>query len=304
MFRFLRKKKIIVPDDYKNLISQTDYKILIEQCLDVLQKMDLEVISHDNGDIVYKGKNDEESHYYLDNLVRRYVLTDEKEKYVEVETHFKKLQETPHANEYLFMDFDYAKQFLKVLVKPIDIAPKIEDFVTRMDFPNLLTVLVLDFEERFQYIRKEEADLWEVDYDDLFKVALNNISQEDIDIRKHLFDDRFDVFILLSGDFSASFSLLINSHLDFAIGKHGSLIGLPTKGTAFIHPISTNDVMDLTTSLYHEMEKFYNEDPGNISMDFYWYDNKGFQMFDRNWNDDGSLTISMPTELKIKINNE
>ena len=304
MFRFLRKKKIIVPDDYKNLISQTDYKTLIEQCLDVLQKLEIEVISHANGDIVYKGKNDKESHYFLDNLVRRYVQTNEKDKYAEVEAHFKKLQETPHSNEYLFKDYDYAKQFLKVLVKPTDIAPKIEDFVTRVDYPNLLTVLVLDFEERFHYIRKDEADLWGVDYDDLFKVALNNISQEDIDVRKHLFDDRFDVFVLLSGNFSASISLLISSHLDFAIGKHGSLIGLPTKGTAFIHPITRKDVMDLTTSLYHEMEKFYDEDPGNISMDFYWYDNKGFQMFDSIWNDDGTLTISMPEDLKILFNNK
>jgi len=304
MFRFLRKKKIIVPDDYKNLISSTDYETFIEQCLKVLQNLDVEVVSHDNGDIVYKGRSDKESHYFLDNLVRQYVQADEKDKYLAIETHFKKLQETPYANEYLFKDYDYAKQFLKVLVKPTDIAPKIEDFVTRLDYPNLLTVLVLDFEERFHYIRKDEADLWATDNDELFKVALNNISQEDIDIRKHLFDDKFDVFVLLSGDFSASFSLLIGSHLDFAIGNHGSLIGIPTKGTAFIHPISTKDVMDLTTSLYHEMEKFYNEDPGNISMDFYWYDNNGFQTFDRIWNDDGSLTISMPADLEIKINNE
>jgi hypothetical protein len=272
--------------------------------MSVLQNLGVQVISYNNGDIIYKDKIDNESHYFLDNLVRRYVQAEKDDKFAEIENHFKKLQETPHAYEYLFKDFDYAKQFLKFLIKPTDIAPKLDDFVTRTDYPDLLTVLVLDFEERFHYIRKDEADLWEVDYDDLFKIALDNISQENIDIRKHLLDDKFDVYVLLSGDFSASFSLLINSHLNLAIGKYGSLIGLPTKGTVFIHPISTNDVMDLTTTLYHEMEKFYNEDSSNISMDFYWYDRKGFKKFDSVWNDDGTITISMPKDLKTMINNE
>ena len=279
-------------------MSQPDYEDFIKRCLNVLHDLGVQVLSYDNGDIVYKGKDDEESHYFLDNLIRRYVQEDNDNKFSEIENHFKKLQETPHVYEYLFKDFDYAKQFLKVLIKPTDIAPKIDGFVTRTDYPDLLTFLVLDFEERFHYIRKDEANLWEIDYGDLFKIALHNISQESIDIRKHVFDDKFDVFVLLSGDFSASYSLLINSHLNLAIGKHGSLIGLPTKGTVFIHPITTKDVMDLTTTLYHEMEKFYNEDPSNISMDFYWYDKNEFKKFDRLWNDDGSLTISMPVDLK------
>ncbi len=304
MFRILRKRKILVPDKYKSLINQADYETFFQQCLDVLQTLDVIVISHDNGDIVYKGREGKESHYFLDNLVRQYVQAEMDDKYAEIANHFKKLQETPQGYEYLFKDYEYAKQFLKVMVKPSDIAPKIDEFVTRKDYPNLLTFLVLDFEERFHYIRKDEADLWEVNYDELFNVALDNISQENIDIRKHLFDDKFDVFVLLSGDFSASYSLLISSHLDFAIGKYGSLIGIPTKGTAFIHPISTIDVMDLTTSLYHEMEKFYNEDPGSITMDFYWYNNNLFQRFDKIWNDDGSLTISMPIDLKIKMNDD
>jgi len=298
MLRFFRKKKTKLPDDYKNLMSQPDYEDFIKRCLNVLHDLGVQVLSYDNGDIVYKGKDDEESHYFLDNLIRRYVQEDNDNKFSEIENHFKKLQETPHVYEYLFKDFDYAKQFLKVLIKPTDIAPKIDGFVTRTDYPDLLTFLVLDFEERFHYIRKDEANLWEIDYGDLFKIALHNISQESIDIRKHVFDDKFDVFVLLSGDFSASYSLLINSHLNLAIGKHGSLIGLPTKGTVFIHPITTKDVMDLTTTLYHEMEKFYNEDPSNISMDFYWYDKNEFKKFDRLWNDDGSLTISMPVDLK------
>lgn len=194
MLKFLRKKKIQVPNNYKNLISQSDYEIFVNQCLNVLKDLGVDVISYENGDITYKGKN-EDSHYFMDNLVRKYVQFDKESQLTEIKDHFKKLQETPYAYDYLFKDFDYAKQFLKVLIKPTDINPKIEDFVTRIDYPDLLTVLVLDFEDRFHYIRKDEANLWEVDYEILFKIALENISQENVEIRKHLFDDKFDVYV-------------------------------------------------------------------------------------------------------------
>lgn len=301
MLKFLRKKKIQVPDNYKNLIGQVEYEIFVNQCLNVLKELGVDVISYENGDITYKGKN-EDSHYFLDNLVRKYVQIEKENQLTEIKDHFKKLQETPHAYDYLFKDFDYAKQFLKVLIKPTDITPKIDDFVTRIDYPDLLTVLVLDFEDRFHYIRKDEANLWGFDYSKLFEIALDNISQETVDIRKHLFDDKFDVYVLLSGDFSASFSLLIDTHMDFAIGAYGSLIGIPTKGTVFIHPITSNDFMDLTSTLYQEMEKFYNEDPSNISMDFYWFDKKSLRLFNKTLNDNGTITISMPDELKKIVN--
>ena len=301
MLNFLRKKKIQVPDNYKNLIGQSDYEIFLNQCLKILKDLGVDVISYENGDITYKGKN-EDSHYFLDNLVRKYVQVDKEYQLTEIKDHFKKLQETPNAYDYLFKDFDYAKQFLKALIKPADIIPKIDDFVTRIDYPNLLTVLVLDFEDRFHYIRKDEANLWDVDYEILFKIALDNISQENVEIRKHIFDDKYDVYVLLSGDFSASFSLLLDTHMDFAIGEYGSLIGIPTKGTVFIHPITSNDFMDMTSTFYHEIEKFYNEDPSNISTDLYWFDKKSLKLFNKTRNDNDTITISMPDELKKNVN--
>lgn len=301
MLKFFKKKKIEVPETYKNLIGQSEYEIFVNQCLSVLKDLGVDVIRYENGDITYKGEN-EDSHYFLDNLVRKYVQVEKENQLTEIKDHFKKLQETPYAYDYLFKDFDYVKQFLKVLIKPTDINPNIDDFVTRIDYPDLLTVLVLDFEDRFHYIRKDEAILWGVDYEKLFKIALDNISQENVEIRKHLFDDKFDVYVLLSGDFSASFSLLINTHMDFAIGEYGSLIGIPTKGTVFIHPITSNDFMDMTSTFYHEIEKFYNEDPNNISTNFYWFDKESMKLFNKTWNDNGTITISMPDELKKIVN--
>jgi hypothetical protein len=157
MFDFLKKKKVKLPDNYQDLIDETNYAQFLEKCLTVLEELNVQVISFDNGDITYYKSDGEEAHYYLDNLLRKYVQLDGEEKGEEIKNHFRKLQDKAEAYRYFFKDFNYAKQFLKVLVKPSDIVPNFDDFISRCDYPNLSTFLVFDFEEQFQYIRKDRA---------------------------------------------------------------------------------------------------------------------------------------------------
>ncbi len=302
MFDFLKRKKTKLPDNYKDLIDEKNYAVFLDKCLATLDDLDIKVTGSDNGDITYQKDDEKEAHYYLDNLLRKYVQLDDNERDEEIRSHFNKLQDKTVAYDYLFKDFDYAKQFLKVLVKPTDIAPNSGDFISRHDYPNLFTFLVFDFEEQFHYIRKDKAEEWQVAYEELFKIALDNISKEEIDIKEYLFGDKFTVYILFNGDFSASYTILIEDKLDFAIGTYGSLLAIPTKGTAFIHPIETKDVLDLIEILHNTIDKFYNEDPGNISTDFYWYYKGTFDTFDKIFNDDKTITIKMPDRLNEMYN--
>jgi hypothetical protein len=48
-------------------------------------------------------------------------------------------------------------------------------------------------------------------------------------------------------------------------------------------------------------KKFYDEDPGNITMDFYWYHNGKFHIFPNEPEGDGYVTIDLPIELKQKL---
>jgi len=78
-----------------------------------------------------------------------------------------------------------------------------------------VTLLVFDFEDRFYYINIEDIAQWEVSIQDLFIIALQNLSTEEVEIVEHLFDSKFNVFTLLSGDYSASYILLIDNCLKF-----------------------------------------------------------------------------------------
>jgi len=302
MFDFFKRNKIKLPDDYKYLINEKDYAIFLNNCLTVLKGLNVKVISSDNGVIVYDNKHGEEAHYYLDNLLRKYVQINSKEQ--EIESHFRKLQDKSDVYDYFFKDFEYAKQFLKVAIKPIEILDNYNEFVHRLDFPNLVTFLIFDFEEQFHYIRKENTSLWQVDEIDLFEIALENLANEEIEAKQYTFGDKFMVYILFSGDFSAPFTLLIDKYLEFSIGKYGTLLAIPTKGTVFLHPIETNDILDLTEILHLEIEKFYYEDPGNISLDFYWFYNGQFDIFKKEYHDNHQVTITLPKKLAELYNEE
>lgn len=300
---FKKKKKAILPEDYSNLIDEKGYEIFLNKCISRLKDLGYKVVSFDNGDIVYERDNCEEAHFYLDNLLRVYLQADDSDKDTEIQNHFSKLKDQTKAYDYLYKDFAYAKQFLKVLLKADDILPNNDDFVYQNNYPSLMTFLVLDFEDQFHYVKRNEVHLWETDELELFEIAKENIRKEEVEIKQYNYEDKYDVFVLFSGDFSASYSLLIEQEFDFAIGRFGTLVALPTKGTAFLYPIEKDDVLDVIVTIYPTVEQFFNEDPGNITLDFYWYYNGQYEIFEKESNDDGAITINNPKKL-IQLLNE
>lgn len=297
------EKKTILPEDYSNLIDEKAYEIFLQKCLLTLKTLGYKVISFSNGDIVYEIENSQEGHFYLDNLLRIYIQVNDKEQDAAIQTHFTKLKDQTKAYAYLYKDFDYAKQFLKILLKADDILPNNEDFVYQKNYPNLLTFLVLDFDDQFHYVEKSKVHLWEVDEIQLFEIAKNNLRKEEIEIKQYTFEDKYDVFVLLNGDFSSSYTLIIEQDLDFTIGQFGTLIALPTKGTAFLYPISEADILDVIVTIYPAVEQCFDEDPGNISLDFFWYFNGQYEYFKKEINDDGTISISTPKNLAKLLNN-
>jgi hypothetical protein len=299
---FKKKKKVVLPEGYSNLIDEKGYEIFLNNCLSTLKNLGYKVVSFDEGDIVYEKENSEEAHFYLDNILRIYLQADEVDKDAEIQNHFSKLRDQTKAYDYLYKDFDYAKQFLKVLLKADDILPNNDDFVYQKHYPELLTFLVLDFEEQFHYVKSNEVYLWETNELELFEIAKNNIRKEEIEIKQYIFEDKYDVFVLLDGDFSASYTLLIDQELDFTVGQLGTLVALPTKGTAFLYPIEQDDILDVIVTIYPTVEKFFNEDPCNITLDFYWYYNGKYEKFEKEPNDDGTITIKNPKKLAELLN--
>ena len=189
-----------------------------------------------------------------------------------------------------------------MLIKPDDLLLNFEEYITKVHFPETLTFLVLDFEDQFHYVRKDRVSEWEQSTEQLFQIALGNISLEDIEVKEYEYNEQFKVFALFSGDFASAFTIELERNAPFAVSEHGTLLAIPTKGTSFLHPITHSDVIDLVATIYPTVEEFYNEDTGNINTEFYWFYGNEFQIFPKTQNEDGTITISLPNELSILLN--
>jgi hypothetical protein len=303
MFNIFKREKLLpLPTNYSGLIDQRDYNLVLELCKKYLNKNGQKIISIGDGEIVVE-YDVQEKHYYLDNLVRLLAQKDKTQWENNVNEHFNKQKEIPFAIDYLYKDFEYASQFIKVYLKPkaTFALDQVDDYVNKVDLPETYTFLILDFNEQFHFVRRDNISEWNKTESELFDIGLANIANESIDIQEALFADKYPGYMFFSGDFSASFIIELERNANFSIGTYGSIVAVPTKGSVFVHPIENNQVMDVIVALADVTKKFYDEDPGNITMDFYWFHDGKFDIFPNEPADNGYVTIDWPTELKQRL---
>lgn len=299
---FKKQRKHQLPDMYDGIVDENEYDEIMQICINYFKDNGLIISKIDEGEIVTEIDGDEH-HLYLDNLVRILASNNKTSWKLLIYEHFNKLKPHKSALNYFYKDFDYASQFLRVLLKEdsFNFGDTIDNYVHRIDFPKTNTFLILEFEEKFHYVRKDNIIEWNKSYNELFEIAIQNIPEDEIKAKEYIFGEKFTVFIFLSGDFSASLMLDLKNRAEYSIGIFGTLIAIPAKGTAYAHPIENGEILELVKILDPIVEKFYNEDPGNITTNFYWYFNNQFQIFPTKQSDK-ELIISMPKDLIKLIN--
>ena len=183
-----------------------------------------------------------------------------------------------------------------------NLGDSVDNYVHRIDFPKTYTLLILEFEGKFHFIRRDEIGEWEKSESELFEIAIRNLPLDEIEAKEYEFGDKFTVFIFFSGDFSSSMMLDLKNQAEYCIGKYGTLLALPSKGTAFAHPIENGEILDLIEILNPLVQKFYNEDPGNVSTNYYWYYQDQIQIFPTE-KTDKSMLIKLPLDLAHLLEN-
>lgn len=295
---FESKETYLLPANYEDVITAEDYNRIINICIEYHAEKEIKIIKIGEGEIATQDEDGEEQHKYLDNLVR-ILASNEKQAWRKlIYDHFDKGIINKSAYKYLFKDFEYASQFLRILLKASSstIHDQISDLVYRTDIPGVSTFLVLEFENQFRYFRYQDIKEWERPIDELFDIALTNTPLNEIEVKECQFGDKYIVYVIFSGDFAATLVLDLDKHLNFAIGTYGSLVAIPTKGTAFVHPIETGNILELIEELNVGVSKLYNEEVGGIVTDFYWFYNGKFEIFPTGQTEKGWY-IRMPETL-------
>ncbi|WP_289660543.1 hypothetical protein [Flavobacterium panacagri] len=294
---FKKKTGYNLPDMYKGIVTKEEYNFVMNTAIQYHEENGFVISKIDEGEIVTE-VGGEVQHRYFDNLVRTLSGNKDGNWRNIIYEHFNKLKYNPSAFDYLYKDFSYASQFLRVLIKgeSFIIPNGIENYISRVDFPETNTFLILEFEGQFHYVRRDESLEWEQTEEELFEIAINNIPTDEIETKVYDLHENFKIYTFFSGDYSASYMLNLKNESEYLKGKFGTLISIPTKGTALACPIENGNILELIEIINPDNEKFYHEDPGNITLNYYWLHNNKFYLFPSEKVADNK-TIKLPKDL-------
>jgi hypothetical protein len=301
MFNFFRKGRFDkkIPADYKHIMDQEGYEKMVNIALTYFREKGDKLLSLQDGMLTVKGEDGKDLKYGFDNLVRMLTGAQSEDWESIIYSHFNKINFADDAYNYFFKDYEHARQYLKVLVKHEAIMSNefAKDLVTRIDFPGTRTVLVFDYENQFRYLKKEEIAEWKLAEETLFEEALNNVATEEININKMAHEDGWEFFSFFSGDFSASRMIQLERYFDFSIGPFGALVAIPTKGSSFVAPINDNRVTARIEIIAPLVAQFFEQDPGNITNNFYWIYQGAIESFPTQSTGEGYVTVKLPQSL-------
>jgi hypothetical protein len=293
-----------IPQSYLSLITQPEYDKILDLSLEFFAQSDLQVTRINNGLIfLTMDEVDHELQAGLDNLIKTLAKTDESDWKRVIEGHFirlTKLKEQEKAYNFFFKDFEYAQQYLRVLIKDAEAMPAnlMSELVKTIDFPHTHTLLVFDFDEQFRFLTQKDIEEWGVQPNELFAIARQNIKSENIEIEEMIWNEGYSIYAFFSGDFAASYLLDIEENADFCIGEYGSLLTIPAKGAAFAHPIQDGEVLKIIETINPLVLQFYDHEPGSINAHYYWYFQGNLEVFPLEPNEEGMTTIRLPKSLE------
>ena len=282
-----------LPARYVGQIAHDEYDVIVKHSIDFLNKRG--TIEKVEDGVIYIELNYDSGNVHqlgLDNLLRNCKQEGDKNRWREIVVdHFTRLTSNLDFDK---TDFDKCRELLAIRIYP-EYEEKTTSIMTfKVDFPGTISALVLDLPDKYESIDRETIDLWRVPIDSLFYIAQENVNKrEGIEIKEN---KTKRVYSFFSPDHSASYIRDIERNANFAIGKFGAFVAIPTTGSAFIIPIDDISAIEALDNLRPTIKSFFDEDPGNITTDIFWYNKEAFELV--SIVDD---KIVLPKKLEIKI---
>lgn len=299
------------PDELKHLVSQSDFNFILSLATRHLQSSGYVNVGFSE-DVLFcetTGDNVLKSKINFINLVKSVICEERNDWGAKTIEYLDSFNKDAELESEVLLSFDKAKGYLTVRLQPATnyneepYQSHLETLVYKVDIPETYSLLALDLPSRFHILTIDEINVWAVDKADLFAIAHNNLLDriENIEAQKHDCDGAV-IVTLFDRDYSASYCIDFSNSCNNLIGKKGSLISFPTRGSVFVHPIT--DIVQFNIAYRYIVEKtnrFFDDDPGPVTRNIYWFYENSFTNFEITWND-GEITYTVPNQLNDLLN--
>jgi hypothetical protein len=231
--------------------------------------------------------------YGLDNLFRLANASDERDWPELVANHVRILFDTPRPDvNALLADHEAARARLRVRVLPTATA---EDAHLRLPVaPGLDAVVALDLEDSVVIPPRERFADWEMDLDEVFRLALEQTRHEPLPPADAipLGDGTTLLRIESPSFFTATAVLFLADHVE--VGEAGALVAVPSRHTLLVHVIedahAATEALHRLASIVPGLEA---ELPGGLSDTIYWAHEDALEPIPTSYAD-GRLTVEPP----------
>jgi len=303
-----------VPEELRSIVSQKTFSSFLSFAIDHLTRNNYKNIHLEEGLLRFE-RNSEKLQVNFTNLLKHIIAR--KHPIIGKQRSWKKSTGDYLDNFFsgitftdsILSDFSKAKTYLTVRLhsqtaytekSPFD---SIQHHVYRIDIPDTYIVLALDLPNTFHLLTKKQIEKWGIAEADLFEIARTKVGNqiEKITAKKRDWNG-VPIVTLFDGDYSAAYCSDFRNNCDNIIGEIGSLVAFPTKGSVFVHMISSKEAFSEALPIFSEqVNKFYTEDPGPITNNLYWFDGQSFIKFDIS-HQNGAITYTTPHPLVARLN--
>lgn len=170
--------------------------------------------------------------------------------------------------------FEEAQPLLAVRLWPAEYMEQVprEQVTLRQDLAGTLTVLVYDLPDTIRQVRPEEAASWGKSLEELFALGLDNLRRKQRpQIRRAELPGGVRVTVFSGESFFVSSEVLRLDQFPGCVGRHGALVGVPTRHAMLAYPIDGPEVVKAMMLMAPVVLGICGQGPGSISPRVYWY---------------------------------
>lgn len=289
-----------------HLISPDDFNAMVMLTVKVLKAKGKINLAYKDGVLSYTTQSDGKDYKVNFLNVVKHALTEDKADWEKtLDEYFERAHAGEELEEEILEDYLKAKEYLTLRLQPFSMYEEepekklLANLIYKTDLPETYSVLALDLPTRFAILQRAEVEKWQIEDAELFVLAHANLQSkiEGIEATKYNWDGA-ECYTLFDRDFSAAYCIDFENNCSNLIGPLGSLVGVPCRGSVFIHPISAIETFNTGYNKLAEMtSKFFDEEVGPISRNIYWFYQGKFVAFEKTLND-GNLIYTIPNDLE------
>ncbi|WNJ17050.1 hypothetical protein [Pontibacter sp. G13] len=170
-------------------------------------------------------------------------------------------------------DFEYAKQYLAVRIYPEAHLSQVGEGVLISEWVagDLYKLLVFDLPQAIKSVHADQAAQWGISHEELMKIGMSNAQKQYPQVlAMQSYGEHKIWFAQGEHFFSPNIILHMEQHPDL-IGSKGTIVGVPTRQTVLMYPMESESAKDLISLLAETVLEMYQEGPGSISHQLFWY---------------------------------